>query len=389
MNSRYALLSKLSSSLYGEIYLAKDKYVGNQVVVKLSSVPKTSNCLENPGTEIEILEKLRDGKQHDGHQYIIKLVEAFPSTVDGDDLLCMVMEYASGGDMLDKIIKCDERKKKMSFSRIRKYSLMMAKGVSFLHSRGIVHLDLSLENMLLTPQDEIRICDFGQAQEQRLFRAFSPRRGKVAYMAPEVFKYHSFDGCKADVWSLGVIFWSILSNGSLYDKPVTSDPHFAYVAQGKSGLKKLFEGSEISDIPDTCLDLLSHMLAISPSSRYTIEQVLSHPWLQNPKKVQKVSQVQIPTSGSISPTPSTSMSETSSPKSEPSSEASPSSRITSSHVTVATSGTRRLIVRLSSDSSFASSPLSSPNSSGSSSPIDVLNSNQILNSNQSLSSNSL
>jgi len=112
MNSRYALLSKLSTSLYGEIYLAKDKYAGNQVVVKLSSVPKKSNCTENPGAEIELLERLREAKKHDGHQYIIKLVEAFPVTVDGDDLTCMVMEYAPGGDMLDKIISCEERKKK-------------------------------------------------------------------------------------------------------------------------------------------------------------------------------------------------------------------------------------------------------------------------------------
>jgi len=167
MNSRYALVSKLNTSLYGEIYVATDKCTGNDVVVKLSSIPKR-DCLENPQTEIDILEKLRDIKQ-DGHQYIIKLVEAFPVTVDGDDSLCMVMEYAPGGDMLDKIVECEERKKKLSFSRIRKYAMMMAKGVAFLHSQGIVHMDLSLENMLLTVKDEIRICDFGQAQAQKNF----------------------------------------------------------------------------------------------------------------------------------------------------------------------------------------------------------------------------
>jgi len=283
MNSRYALVFKLSTSLYGEIYVATDKCTGNDVVVKLSSIPKR-DCLENPQTEIEILEKLKDIKHHDGHQYIIKLVEAFPVTVDGDDLLCMVMEYASGGDMLEKIVEREERKKKLSFSRIRKYALMMAQGVAFLHSQGIVHMDLSLENMLLTVKDEVRICDFGQAQSKKKFRAFSPRRGKLAYMAPEVFKYHVYDGCKADVWSLGVIFWSLLANGSLYEKPVPSDPHFAYVAEGKPGLQKLFEGSDVMDIPEQCLDLLSHMLDVSPTSRYTMEQVLEHPWLQDSKK---------------------------------------------------------------------------------------------------------
>jgi len=163
----------------------------------------------------------------------------------------------------------------------------MAKGVHFMHKRGICHLDLSLENMLLTTEDEIRICDFGQAQEKRYFESFSPRRGKLGYMCPEMYKYHPFDGYKADVWSLGVIFWSMLANGSLYDKPIPSDPHFAYVARGSEGLKRLFEGSGVSDIPASTLELLAGMLSIYPSSRYTIEQVLQHPWLQEPKKSMK------------------------------------------------------------------------------------------------------
>jgi len=175
----------------------------------------------------------------------------------------------------------------MSFRRIKKYLTMMAKGVSFLHNNGISHLDLSLENMLLTSNDEIRICDFGQAQEKRFFESFSPRRGKLGYMCPEVYKFHPYDGFKADVWSLGVIFWSMLANGSLYDKPVSSDPHFAYVAKGKEGLKKLFAGSAVTDIPSAALDLLANMLSPNSSSRYSIEQVLEHPWLRDSKSKQR------------------------------------------------------------------------------------------------------
>jgi len=277
--------------------MAKDKCTGNEVVVKLSSIPKKPDRLESPASEIDILAKLRDSKQQEGHQYIINLVEAFPVSIDGDDQTCMVIEYASGGDLLDKIVLCEERKKKMSFSKIRNYVLMMAKGIDFLHSQGIVHMDLSLENMLLTSKDEIRICDFGQAQEQTQFRAFSPRRGKIGYMAPEVFKYHAFDGRKADVWSLGVIFWSLLANGSLYEKPIPSDPHFAYVEQGKDGLKQLFEGSDIFDVPESCLDLLSKMLSVSPKQRFTIEQVLEHPWFKdspNSNKSATKNQLQVP-----------------------------------------------------------------------------------------------
>jgi serine/threonine protein kinase len=292
MNSRYELVSKINSSLYGEIYLAKDKLEGNQVVVKLSALPNTTsreNSLEDPSSEVSILQKLRDVKErnNEGHRFIIGLMEAFPVEFDNSAYLCTVLEHASGGDMLDKIVWMDDRKKKMSFRRIKKYALMMAKGVAFIHKHGIAHLDLSLENMLLTSEDEIRICDFGQAQQNRLFRAFSPRRGKLTYMAPEIYCFHPYDGYKADVWSLGVIFWSMLSNGSLYDKPVPADPHFAYVQKGKEGLQQLFEGSEVNDIPPQCLDLLSHMLDLYPHSRYTIEEVLAHPWMQPEKKIRK------------------------------------------------------------------------------------------------------
>jgi len=75
MSSRYELLTKLSSTLYGEIYLANDKHDNNKsVAVKLSSLQKGVNCLENPLREASILEKLREAKRS---HYIVRLIEAF------------------------------------------------------------------------------------------------------------------------------------------------------------------------------------------------------------------------------------------------------------------------------------------------------------------------
>jgi len=153
------------------------------------------------------------------------------------------------------------------------------------------------------------------------------------------------------VWSLGVIFWSMLANGSLYDKPVPTDPHFAYVAEGKAGLQKLFEGSDVMDIPPQCLDLLSHMLDISPKSRYTMEQVLQHPWLQDSKKTNFITtdlDVTFPLCESRSSTPQ--------PTPSPSTDSS-----------------RRLVVRLPSENSISPSPspLQSPCPSVSSSRVST------------------
>jgi len=68
------------------------------------------------------------------------------------------------------------------------------------------------------------------------------------------------------------------------------------VARGKEGLKKLFAGSAVTDIPLPALDLLASMLSINASSRYTIEQVLDHPWLRDCKKKQRQKKESAPSS---------------------------------------------------------------------------------------------
>jgi len=147
------------------------------------------------------------------------------------------------------------------------------------------------------------------------------------------------------------------------------------VTQGKEGLQKLFEGSDVLDIPAQCLDLLSHMLAISPTSRYTMDQVLAHPWFSEKSKKKKLA---------VSSSKKGSFDVTSSPE-EPSSLVSdrgrpsiPTSASLSPPGSVASSP-RCLVVRLSSDSSnsisplsplSSVSPLSSPCTSGTTTPIE-------------------
>jgi len=128
-SSRYELVSKISSSLLGEIYLANDRYSNASVVAKLSTIPKPTTSLEDAASEVAILEKLRDSKQRDcGHQFIIQLVEAFPVYLENSAYLCTILEHASGGDMLDKIVEMDDRKKKIVHSSHQKVCSHDGKG---------------------------------------------------------------------------------------------------------------------------------------------------------------------------------------------------------------------------------------------------------------------
>jgi len=153
--------------------------------------------------------------------------------------------------------------------------------VHFIHQNGMVHLDLSLENVLLTKQNVVKICDFGLAKEGKDFK-LSTRPGKLPYMAPEIFELKEFDGQKADVWSLGVILWCLLTSLALYEVPADSDARFLRLRSGKKGIKELLQAFQVDGIPDIVIDLLCGMLHLNPQYRFNMNEVLDHPWLIDP-----------------------------------------------------------------------------------------------------------
>jgi len=99
-------------------------------------------------------------------------------------------------------------------------------------------------------------------------------------MAPEVFANKEFDGQKADIWSLGVILWSLLTSLGLYKFPADPDAQFQRLRNGKQGIKELLSAFKVHGIPETVIDLLSGMLNVDPTQRFNIHQVLEHPWVQ-------------------------------------------------------------------------------------------------------------
>lgn len=113
------------------------------------------------------------------------------------------------------------------------------------------------------------------------------RRGKLKYMSPEVYQVVRYDGFKADVWSLGVVLWGMITGGLIYRKPILSDSRFTLLTKGQEGLKELLQLDEVSDVSPSLLHLLSKMLDVNSETRYLIHDVLAHPWVwaitSNPK----------------------------------------------------------------------------------------------------------
>ena len=148
------------------------------------------------------------------HPGIIKLVDWFETSTS----LYVVMELAMGGEMFARIVergKFTERQAAAAFKQI-------LEAVGHMHDRGLVHCDLKPENILYEDDSDrqIKIADFGFAQfmpDAVEGGRLSKQLGTLNYTAPEILSGQGY-GTKADLWSLGVILYILLS-GKLLLQP--------------------------------------------------------------------------------------------------------------------------------------------------------------------------
>ena len=166
----------------------------------------------------------------------------------------------------------------------------VASAIKYMHDKNIAHFDVKLENILLDEYFNLKLADFGSAE---IFpnknSLFNYKKGTNWYMAPEVNHLStSFSPFKADIYSLGVWLFLMLCG----EFPMHTEQAFNSTDGSSEGediksndtLKMNLSWTQSSIIPELSSewkDLLNNMIRISPSERFSIEEVLSHPWLSN------------------------------------------------------------------------------------------------------------
>eukprot|EP00484_Ammonia_sp_Unknown_P006974 CAMPEP_0197076588 /NCGR_PEP_ID=MMETSP1384-20130603/212189_1 /TAXON_ID=29189 /ORGANISM="Ammonia sp." /LENGTH=783 /DNA_ID=CAMNT_0042515447 /DNA_START=240 /DNA_END=2591 /DNA_ORIENTATION=- len=278
IKERYSDTIGLATSILGQVLLGtirgtKRKKEVIKLCVKDTKQQFADRVAENPRMEIEFMQKICSVE----HPHFVSFIDA----VEDKKLYCICLEYVSGGDMCTYLqnLRCG-----LANEQAIKYTVQLAKAVYFMHENGYCHLDLSLENVLLDKKkDVVKICDFGlcrrfpNGDSSALFPAATIRPGKKGYMAPEVYAYQRFNGEKADVFSLGVLIFILLTGFPPFTTPNASDKCFQYMYYGK--LEWLLKQWKLNDIINAqCRDLLSKIFC-HPKKRITVKEMLQHPWL--------------------------------------------------------------------------------------------------------------
>ena len=149
-------------------------------------------------------------------------------------------------------------------------------GLVYLHDRGIVHRDLKPENLLYAKSDEdcgLKIADFGLASMLSEKELLSTACGTPGYVAPEILFKKGY-GIEVDMWSIGVIFYILLSGCPPFD---SEDNTILFQKIMKADYE--FISPEFDDASDEAKDLVSKLMCLDPKSRLTAKQALEHPFM--------------------------------------------------------------------------------------------------------------
>lgn len=232
------------------------------------------------------------------HKNVVKLID-FKET---QDHYFIVLELVPGGELFHQIVRLTYFSEELS----RHVIIQVAEAVRYLHEvAGVVHRDIKPENLLFYPskfvpsqvkvvragedeskEDEgeftpgvgsggigvIKLADFGLSKIIWDSKTMTPC-GTVGYTAPEIVKDERYSK-SVDMWAIGCVLYTILCGfPPFYDESI--EVLTKKVAKGEY----TFLSPWWDEISDGAKDLVSKLLTVDPDARYTIDQMLQHPWI--------------------------------------------------------------------------------------------------------------
>uniref|UniRef100_A0A4W5R5L4 non-specific serine/threonine protein kinase n=1 Tax=Hucho hucho TaxID=62062 RepID=A0A4W5R5L4_9TELE len=236
----------------GNYRLLKTIGKGNFAKVKLARHVLTGKELFR---EVRIMKLLN-------HPNIVKLFEV----IETEKTLYLIMEYASGGEVFDYLVAHGRMKEKEARAKFRQ----IVSAVQYCHQKCIVHRDLKAENLLLDADMNIKIADFGFSNEFTMGNKLDTFCGSPPYAAPELFQGKKYDGPEVDVWSLGVILYTLVSGSLPFDGQNLKELR-ERVLRGKYRIPFYMSTD--------CENLLKKFLILNPTKRGSLEQIMKDRWM--------------------------------------------------------------------------------------------------------------
>lgn len=250
----YKIIKEIGEGAFGKAYLATHVLLNINVVLKCGLIDDP-----NIVREIYYHKQLK-------HKNIVSLYEVIKT----ENHLWIALEYCQGGELYYYIYE----KKRLELDECRNIFFQIVLGVKYVHSLNLSHRDLKLENILLADQKRtiVKLTDFG------FIREFNPQSrkflsticGTTVYMAPELLTGQKYSGFAIDIWSMGVILYTML-NGML---PFDDDDEMK-IQHKVINTEPMF----YDHVPIDVNQLISKMLLKDPNQRPSLNEILNSSYL--------------------------------------------------------------------------------------------------------------
>eukprot|EP00281_Chroomonas_sp_CCMP1168_P026737 CAMPEP_0206254450 /NCGR_PEP_ID=MMETSP0047_2-20121206/23697_1 /ASSEMBLY_ACC=CAM_ASM_000192 /TAXON_ID=195065 /ORGANISM="Chroomonas mesostigmatica_cf, Strain CCMP1168" /LENGTH=490 /DNA_ID=CAMNT_0053680737 /DNA_START=107 /DNA_END=1576 /DNA_ORIENTATION=- len=246
------------------------KESGRHVAIKIVDKKDAVFDAESLEQEIATMKKV-------SHPNCVQLHEVY----DEPSKTYLILDLITGGTVMDRIIAIDHFSEKDAAA----VTADVLNAIHYLHSIGITHRDLKPENLLYASNDPksrhyntIKVADFGLAKFVTETSMMKTTCGTPGYVAPEVLDpylpYTNGYGPEVDLWSLGVVLYIMLCGFP----PFYDDSTAVLFKQIRKG-EYAFPSPYWDEVSDSAKDIVSKVLVVDPSKRYTAAECLQHNWI--------------------------------------------------------------------------------------------------------------
>ncbi|XP_075678049.1 testis-specific serine/threonine-protein kinase 3-like [Dermatophagoides pteronyssinus] len=272
----YRINNLIGSGSYANVYKAQQLQTNHFVAIKFINYNKCSNYYRNHFLryEVHIIRILNDKP----HANIVGFIEAFniDQPING---YIIVMEFVENGTLTDQILKNGKLKEKSAKKLFRD----ICNGLLHMHNNHIAHRDLKLDNILLTNNNQPKICDFSlsiiwpssSTNDDHQKKLCEDYCGTDLYYPPEVGRKIPYNPMAYDIWNCGICLFIITTKMF----PFRSDDLNIVISHQMNRNYRLHQ--QYKQLSNDLKQLLSGMLEPDFQKRLTINEVLTSKWFGN------------------------------------------------------------------------------------------------------------
>lgn len=273
----YDYIRTIASGCRSVVVLARDRIKKRYVACKFVSRDDLSHSrkMRYFEEELRIMQRLK-------FKYIIETYEI----IYLNKCIVAVTEYCEKGDLYSYI----QAHGPLIAYQMRHIFKQIVMAVQFLHERNIAHRDIKPENVFIDIDFNVKLGDFGLSRETCKDNLCSTICGTLIYLAPEVFSGEHYDPKKTDIWSLGILLFTM----STKMLPWTDD-------NPKQLMKEINNG--IINVPPNVPGIIERLILectmVDPNKRPSCQELLRSKWIATGSSIAYETSINIPCSATV------------------------------------------------------------------------------------------